>query len=150
MIRIAVVGYGYWGPNLVRNVNQNVDSSLTACCELSAERRKAVADLYPEVRLVANFDDLLNAGDIDAIIVATPVRTHFDLAKRALQHGKHVLVEKPMAMSSAEASELIELDSVDIAAANTPAISKPRTPVGSASMMNVAKISSDRSKALPW
>lgn len=109
MIRVAVAGFGYWGPNLVRNFNQNADSRLVACCDLSADRRKAIADLYSDVRLTDNYDDLLNADDVDAIVVATPARTHFAMAKQALLHGKHVLVEKPLAMNGRDAEELVEL-----------------------------------------
>lgn len=109
MIRVAVAGFGYWGPNLVRNFNENADSSLVACCDLSPDRRQAIADLYPDVRLTDNYDDLLNASDVDAIIVATPARTHFAMARQALLHGKHVLVEKPLAMNVRDAEELVEL-----------------------------------------
>lgn len=109
MIRVAVAGFGYWGPNLVRNVNQNANSSLVACCDLSEARRKAIADLYPDVRLTDRYADLLEATDVDAIVVATPARTHYDMAKQALLAGKHVLVEKPLAMNSRDAEELIEL-----------------------------------------
>jgi predicted dehydrogenase len=109
MIRVAVAGFGYWGPNLVRNFNQNPDSQLVACCDLSPERRAAIGDAYPDVRLTDQYSDLLNAKDIDAIVVATPARTHFEMAKQALLHGKHVLVEKPLAMNSREAEQLVEL-----------------------------------------
>lgn len=109
MIRVALAGFGYWGPNLVRNFNQNPDSQLVACCDLSAERRAAIAEAYPEVRLTDQYADLLNAADIDAIVVATPARTHFEMAKLALLHGKHVLVEKPLAMNGCEAEQLVKL-----------------------------------------
>lgn len=109
MIRVAVAGFGYWGPNLVRNFNQSSESKLVACCELSEARRIAIAEMYPDVRQTADYADLLSANDVDAIVVATPARTHFDLARRALEHGKHVLVEKPLAMSVDESKRLIDI-----------------------------------------
>lgn len=109
MVRVAVAGFGYWGPNLVRNFNQNANSSLVACCDLSPARLEAIKGLYPDVRLTSDYNELLKAKDVDAIVVATPARTHFEMAKQALMHGKHVLVEKPLAMNSRDARELVDL-----------------------------------------
>lgn len=109
MIRVAVAGFGYWGPNLVRNFNQNDESKLVACCDLSQERRDAIAELYPDVWLTDNYQELLDSPDVDAIVVATPARTHFKMASEALKHGKHVLVEKPLAMNVEEGEELNRL-----------------------------------------
>ncbi|MBI4300131.1 MAG: Gfo/Idh/MocA family oxidoreductase [Chloroflexi bacterium] len=105
MTRVAVIGCGYWGPNLVRNFHQL--GSLAACCDLSAERLKGIERLYPGVRTTQDLQGLLDDPAIDAVVIATPARTHFSLARQALLAGKHVLVEKPLAMSSDEAGELI-------------------------------------------
>jgi predicted dehydrogenase len=107
VIRVAVIGYGYWGPNLVRNFNQTDGATVVAVCDRSDERRWAVERLYPAVRTHAEVDDVLAATDVDAVAIATPVCTHFDLAMRALAAGKHVLVEKPMTSTVAEAETLV-------------------------------------------
>jgi predicted dehydrogenase len=107
VIRVAVIGYGYWGPNLVRNFNQTDGAAVVAVCDRSDERRWAVERLYPAVRTYAEVDDVLAAQDVDAVAIATPVSTHFDLAMRALAAGKHVLVEKPMTSTVAEAETLV-------------------------------------------
>ncbi len=107
MIGIGVVGYGYWGPNLVRNFFQVDGAEVVAVVDQRAERRTAVEKLYPTVRTHADFSDLLDAEDIDAVVIATPVSTHFDLAMAALRAGKHVLVEKPMTSTVAEGEQLV-------------------------------------------
>ena len=94
MIRVGVVGYGYWGPNLVRNFMEAAGSTVVAVCDLRPERLAMVENRYPSIRRLCNWQDLLNDGDIDAIAIATPVSSHFDLALAALGAGKHVLVEK--------------------------------------------------------
>lgn len=106
MINVGVIGFGYWGPNLVRNFMAN--SATNVCCVADRDTSKLakVASLYPGTRTVQDAADLINAPDVDAVIIATPVHTHFDLAMAALQAGKHVLVEKPMA-SSAEQAEIM-------------------------------------------
>jgi predicted dehydrogenase len=107
MIRIAVIGYGYWGPNLVRNFLQTDGVAVVAVCDRSDDRRAAVERVYPAVRTYADVDEVLAAGDVDAVAIATPVSTHFDLAMRALAAGKHVLVEKPMTSTVAEGETLV-------------------------------------------
>lgn len=109
MIRIAVVGYGYWGPNLVRNFQETDGTRVEVCCDLRADRLQAVTQRYPEVRVTTDFQAVLDDPDVDAVAVATPVATHYGFARRALEHGKHVLVEKPLAASVAEAESLIEI-----------------------------------------
>jgi predicted dehydrogenase len=106
-IGIGVVGLGYWGPNLVRNFRALRDCRLIAMCDLSDERRKHLKALYPEAEAVKDYDRLLCDDSIDAIAVATAVQFHHPLAKAALEAGKHVFVEKPMASSTAECQELI-------------------------------------------
>jgi predicted dehydrogenase len=105
-IRIGVVGLGYWGPNVVRNMSRVAD--LTWCCDLSAESRDRYAAQYPQARFTADFDDLLNDPELDAIAVASSVPTHHPLGMKALAAGKHVFIEKPLAASVTDARELVE------------------------------------------
>ncbi|MGI9052506.1 MAG: Gfo/Idh/MocA family protein [Ilumatobacteraceae bacterium] len=108
MTGIAVIGYGYWGPNLVRNFAQVDGASVVAVCDRSESRRTVVEKLYPAVRTFAEVDELLDGDvDIDAVVVATPVSTHHDLAMACLRAGKHVLVEKPFTSTVAEAEALV-------------------------------------------
>ncbi len=109
MINVAVVGYGYWGPNIVRNVMDRPELSLWGLCEMSDERVEKFTARYPGVRTTADFDEVLADPSVDAVSIATPPRTHFKLVKAALEAGKHVLVEKPLATSSVDAEFLIEL-----------------------------------------
>jgi predicted dehydrogenase len=108
-LNVAVVGYGYWGPNLVRNVSSAPDLELAALCERDPGRGELFSRRNPDVPVEADFDELLLDPSLDAVIVATPPSTHHLLCKRALQAGKHVLVEKPMAKTSAQARELKEI-----------------------------------------
>jgi predicted dehydrogenase len=107
MIRVGLTGLGYWGPNLARNFDDLAD--LRWLCDLSPEQRERYARRFPAARLTADFDELLADPELDAVVVATPVVTHFELAKRALLAGKHVFVEKPPAVAGAEADELVSL-----------------------------------------
>ncbi len=109
LVRVAVVGAGYWGPNLIRNFYENDNVELVAVCDLDANRLAKIGKRYPNVRLTTDYSDLLLDSALDAIVIATPVHTHYLLAKQALRAGKHVLVEKPMAMNSTECMELIAL-----------------------------------------
>src|SRR5689334_3281654 len=108
-IRIGVIGYGYWGPNIVRNFSALDNCELAAVCDKNPAALKRVSKAYPGVRATADFSEVLRSPDIDAVAVITPVWTHFELAKAALQNGKHVFVEKPFTSTSAQAEELIEL-----------------------------------------
>ena len=109
VVRIGVIGYGYWGPNIVRNVSGLERCELVAICDQSSVALNRVGRQYPGVRLTSDVSDVLAASDIDAVAVVTPVWTHFELAKKALQNGKHVFVEKPFTSTSQQAEELIEL-----------------------------------------
>ena len=104
-VRIGVVGLGYWGPNVVRNMSRVAE--LAWCCDLSAENRDRYAPQYPQARFTADFDDLLDDPELDAIAVASSVPTHHPLGLRALAAGKHVFIEKPLASSVADARELV-------------------------------------------
>src|SRR6266540_1929957 len=107
MRRVAVVGLGYWGPNLARNFDEL--GSLAALCDLDEGLRERYGARYPNVRVYSDYDELLADESIDGVVIATPVPTHYELAKRALGAGKHALVEKPPAMRGAEMEELVAL-----------------------------------------
>ena len=108
-LRVAVVGYGYWGPNLVRNVIERPELELAGLCERDPERAAAFSARNPGAPVYAELDDLLAQPDVDAVLVATPPMTHHAVVKAALGAGKHVLVEKPLATTSADAFDLIEV-----------------------------------------
>jgi predicted dehydrogenase len=106
---VAVVGLGYWGPNLLRNAWETDGMRVAAACDRDAARLAAVAHRYPSVRTTRRYEDVLAADDVDAVMLATPVGTHHDLARQALRAGKHVFVEKPLAESSEQCRELMAL-----------------------------------------
>jgi predicted dehydrogenase len=106
---VAVVGYGYWGPNLARNVAERPELELVALCEPDPKRAAAFSARHPSVRVEADLDRLLMRPEVDAVLVATPPQTHYPLVKRALVAGKHVLVEKPLATRLDHGQELVEL-----------------------------------------
>ncbi len=108
MIRVGVIGYGYWGPNLVRNFADLVDASVTVVCDRRSERLAQAQRRYPGLRVTTDPSDLIADPAVDAVAIATPVALHFELAIAALRAGKHVLVEKPMASTSDEARQLID------------------------------------------
>ncbi|NQV46745.1 MAG: Gfo/Idh/MocA family oxidoreductase [Rhodospirillaceae bacterium] len=105
-LKIGIVGYGYWGPNLVRNFTATEGCDVVAVCDRSEDRLAQVSKLYPTAQTYREFDDFLGCG-LDAVAVATPVASHYPLAMQALEAGKHVLIEKPMAESSEQAEKLI-------------------------------------------
>src|SRR5687767_2947422 len=108
MIRVGVIGYGYWGPNLVRNFMAAPGSAVMRVCDLREERLAPLQKLYPAIKTCNQSDDLIRDPQIDAVVIATPVSSHFDLALAALKAGKHVLVEKPLATQSDQARRLID------------------------------------------
>ena len=107
-LKIGIVGYGYWGPKLARNFWDLENAQLEVVADLSDERVAKARELYPGIKIMQGFDDLLNLA-IDAIVIATPVNTHYELAKRALEAGTHVLVEKPITTRADQAAELIQI-----------------------------------------
>lgn len=104
----ALIGYGYWGPNLARNVAQNPKARLACVCDAAAPRLAEAARFYPGVRTTETVSDVLADPTIEAVVISTPVRSHYELAKAALEHGKHVLVEKPLALTEEEGRTLVE------------------------------------------
>ena len=109
MINIGIIGYGYWGPNLVRNFFAANDCCVKTVADSRADRLVSLKKSFPGISGVKDAVEILRDSDIDAVVIATPVSTHFDLAKRALLQGKHVLIEKPMTSSVMEAEMLINL-----------------------------------------
>ena len=108
MIGVAVIGYGYWGPNLVRNFWDIPGANLIWVCDLQTERLGGVRRRYPAVEITEDVEQVLNDPRVDAVAIATPVSTHFSLAMRALKAGKSVFVEKPITATAEQAQRLIE------------------------------------------
>jgi predicted dehydrogenase len=109
MLRVGVVGYGYWGPNIVRNFNASERANVVAVCDKNENALGRVRRNYPGIMTTSDINDIVSSPDIDIVTVITPVSTHYELAKAALENGKHVFVEKPFTSTAAEAEELIEL-----------------------------------------
>src|SRR6266699_995070 len=109
MVRFGVIGYGYWGPNVVRNLTSLEGSELMAVCDKSPAARRRMQKAHPGIAVATEASEILASADIDAVAVVTPVWTHYELAKAALENGKHVFVEKPFTSNTAQAEELIEL-----------------------------------------
>ena len=108
-VNFGVIGYGYWGPNVVRNLDRLEGAKVLAVCDKSSAARKRLNKAYPQINVTSDSDELMCSSKIDAIAVVTPVWTHYELAKAALENGKHIFVEKPFTSSVAQAEELIEL-----------------------------------------
>jgi predicted dehydrogenase len=108
-INVGIVGCGYWGPNLIRNYRSLPGCHVKLACDVNRKRLTYVNQLYPEVKTTDDFEELVNHSEIDAINIATPVGSHFELAKKSLEAGKHTFVEKPMTTSASKCKELIEL-----------------------------------------
>jgi predicted dehydrogenase len=109
MIRIGIIGYGYWGPHLVRNFHNVEGCEVAVVCDQSPEALRRAKQAYPSVQVTSDIREALSATNIDATAVVTPVWTHFELAKAALENGKHVFVEKPFTSTAAQAEQLIDL-----------------------------------------
>ena len=107
-VRVGVIGYGYWGPNLVRNFAESGGAQVDAVSDMKPERSALVESRYPGVRASADAGSLLADPALDAVAIATPVSTHFELGMKALAAGKHVFMEKPLAATSEQALQLIE------------------------------------------
>lgn len=109
MINIGVIGVGYWGPNIIRNLVANNRFNVSRCADLRQERLDYINSLYPTIVPSKNFKDIINDSSIGAVVICTPVFTHFEIALAALQAGKHILIEKPMTSTAEQAQELINL-----------------------------------------
>jgi len=109
MIKVGLIGYGYWGPNLARNLADTEGVELAAIAEARPDRREAAARHHQGTTMVADAADLIKRDDLDAVVIATPLHTHYALAAAAIERGRHVLIEKPLAASKKEAESLAEL-----------------------------------------
>jgi predicted dehydrogenase len=109
LIKVGIIGYGYWGPNLVRNFSAAEGSYVDMVCDMNQQALKKVRKTYPTVKVTTDCEELIKDPGNDVVAIATPVFTHYELAKKALNAGKHVFIEKPFTYTSAEAEELIEL-----------------------------------------
>ena len=109
MIRVGIIGYGYWGPHIARNFHAADDCEVSVICDKSPAAQGRIQRAYPGVRATCDVSEVLSSPQIDAVAVITPVWTHFELAKAALENGKHVFVEKPFTSTVAQAEQLIEL-----------------------------------------
>ncbi len=109
MLNIAVVGCGYWGPNLIRNFNWLADCRVRLVCDLSVDRLNHIKGLYPHIEMTEDFNRVLSDKEIDAVAIATPVRFHYPLGRQCLAAGKHTFIEKPLASSVTESMALLEL-----------------------------------------
>src|SRR5436309_172293 len=108
-MKIGVIGYGYWGPNLVRNFAEVDGTEVKWCADKRADRRAAAKKRYPSLGVTDDAQPIFDDPDVNAVVIATPVAAHYPLAKQALERGKHVLVEKPMTRTVEEGQELLEL-----------------------------------------
>ena len=109
MINVGVAGAGYWGPNLVRNFVEIDDTKVMMCCDIRTERLEFLKKRYPSIEVTTEYDKMVNDPRIDAICIATHAASHFELAKKAIENGKHLLIEKPITLSSEEAWKLVEM-----------------------------------------
>src|SRR5437899_8660914 len=109
MLKLGVIGYGYWGPNIVRNFSSQPDCQLVAICDKKPKALAQVLSRHPAVHATSKPDEVTSSPKADAVAIVTPVSTHYELARKALENGKHVFVEKPFTATSAQAEELIEL-----------------------------------------
>jgi predicted dehydrogenase len=109
MIQIGVVGAGYWGPNVIRNFMANQRTNVKKVSDLKQDRLTKVKSLYPTIEVTTDFHEIINDASIDAVAICTPVFSHFEIAKAALEAGKHIFIEKPMTSTSAQGEELINI-----------------------------------------
>ena len=109
MLKVGVIGCGYWGPNLIRNFTNLKTAKVIACADLSEDRLNHMKQLYPTLRTTTSSQEIVNDPEVEAAVIATPVSSHYQIAREALEAGKHVFVEKPLAQSVDEGSKLIDL-----------------------------------------
>jgi predicted dehydrogenase len=108
-MNISLIGYGYWGPNLARNISQNINLNFIKVCDIRPERLFLARQTYPNIELSENYDDIISDNKTDAVVIATPTSEHFSMVKKALEKGKHVLIEKPMVTDYQQSQYLINL-----------------------------------------
>ncbi len=150
-MNIALIGYGYWGPNLLRNFSSVNGCTAHTLCDARPERLTLAQKIYPALNVTTNIDDVIANKNIDAVVIATPVFSHYPIAKKALLAGKHVLIEKPMTSSVKEAEELIEIADkhnrvlmVDHTFLYTSAVEKMKSLIEAGDIGNVKYLDSTR------
>lgn len=150
-IGVGIVGYGYWGPNLVRNYLECKGCLVKYICDKSSDQLRRAAMQYPSIIATQHYKDLLNDPEVNAIVIATPISTHYLLGKEAIMHGKHVFIEKPLAATSRQAEELVELaerKKVTLMVGHTfvfsPPVAKTKEIIESGELGNIYYISSSR------
>ena len=109
MINVGVIGYGYWGPNIVRNFYNHPQLNLKSVSDIDSSRLALVTEAYPNIQTTTDYKDIIKDKSIDLVAIITSISSHFDIAKSALLNGKHVFVEKPFTSTSDQAKELIDL-----------------------------------------
>lgn len=109
MIKVGIIGLGYWGPNLVRNFQSVKSVEVKSVADFDDQRLNKIHQIYPQIQLFKEAEEIFNDAEIDAVVLATPINTHYNLAKKALEKNKHVLVEKPLATSRSEVLELMDI-----------------------------------------
>ena len=109
MIKIGIIGCGYWGPNLIRNFSQLAEAKIVFVCDIDSSKLESIKRIYPYLQTVVDYSEVIKSSDVDAICVATPLDTHYKIAKEALLNNKNVLVEKPFTATVKEAEELVQI-----------------------------------------
>jgi len=109
MTKIAIIGCGYWGPNYIRTFNELPSSNVCLCCDIDVDRLNYVKGIYPFIKTTTDYTDILRNSKIDAVCISTPASTHYEMAKESLLYGKHVLIEKPLALSVKDGEDLVEI-----------------------------------------
>ena len=109
MINVSVIGVGYWGPNIIRNFVANSRTNIEFCCDLKEERLSAIRKIYPSLKTTRDYHEIITNPNVDLVAICTPVFTHYEIAKAALEAGKHVLIEKPMTSTSQQSEELLNI-----------------------------------------
>lgn len=149
-MKIGIIGLGYWGPNLVRNFSAQSEVTEVIACDVRVERRNTIRKKFPSVKVIDSCEDLVKS-DVDAVVIATPVASHFNLAKKCLEAGKHIWVEKPFTATSLEALELLDIAEkknlnifVDHTFIYTGAVRKMKDLVKSGELGNILYFESER------
>ena len=114
MVNIGIIGLGYWGPNILRNLTKVSDSNVTYCCDINPSRYDQIKKIYPWIKYTKDSNEIINSSDVDAVAIVTPVNTHYNLVKDALEADKHVLVSKPLTDNISSAEELVEISNKKI------------------------------------
>ena len=147
MVNIGVIGCGYWGPNLIRNFSQIDGCKVLWCSDLREERLSHIKDIYPNIKTTKDCMDIINDRNVDAVAIATPVSSHFEMAKKALMNKKHALIEKPITSNAKDAKELVEIAKkgkkvlmVDHTFEYTAAVSKIKEIIGNGELGRILSI----------